>query len=72
MNSTVLHNFDRQNDAFDFEITRTESEINYFPNVLNAKLIGGGSFMNIIRITSTDYFVSDTESFPWYDEAIGL
>jgi len=34
---TVLHNFVRQKDGFYFESTQIESEINSFPNILNAQ-----------------------------------
>lgn len=68
---TVLHNFVRQKDGFDFESTRIEQETKYFPNISNAQSIRGGSSSNSIRATFTNYFVSEAGSVPWQDEAIG-
>ncbi|XP_022182081.1 protein ALP1-like [Myzus persicae] len=68
---TVLHNFVRQKDGFDFQSNQIEPEINCFPNILNAQSIRGGSSANSIRATFADYFVSGVGSVPWQDESIG-
>lgn len=70
---TVLHNFVRQKDGFDFESTQTEQEINCFPNIiLSAQSRRGGSSANSIRATFADYFVSEVGSVPRQDETIGF
>lgn len=69
---TVLHNFVRQKDGFDFESTQKEPEINYFSNILNAQSIRGGSSANSIRAKFADYFVSEVGSVSWQDESIGF
>jgi len=69
---TVLHNFVRQKDGFDFQSNQIEPEINCFPNILNAQSIRGGSSANSIRATFADYFVSEVGSVPWQDESIGF
>lgn len=71
---TVLHNYVRQKDGFDFQCNQIEPEINCFPNtrILNVKSIRGGSSANSIRATFADYFVSEVGSVPWQDESIGF
>ncbi|KAL4153713.1 hypothetical protein QTP88_001546 [Uroleucon formosanum] len=69
---TVLHNFVRQKDGFDFQSDQIEPEINCFPNILNAQSFRGGSSANSIRATFAEYFVSKVGSVPWQDEFIGF
>lgn len=68
---TVLHNFVREKDGFNFEnIQHAEVNTHDFHNIPNAQTIRGGICANSIRITFADYFMSEAGSVSWQDEAI--
>jgi len=66
---TVLHNLVRERDGLHFENTIPE-EI-FFDNIANSHMRRGGLSANSIRTSFADYFVSESGSIPWQDEAIG-
>ncbi|CAH1991245.1 unnamed protein product [Acanthoscelides obtectus] len=66
---TVLHNFVREKDGFNFENAHLP-EI-HLDNLPKAQNIRGGLSANSIRTTFADYFLTEAGSVSWQDEAIG-
>lgn len=67
---TLLHNFVRAKEGFNFENIPEVTCPGTFRHIQTAKMTRGKNFANSIRSVFADYFVSEAGSLSWQDEAV--
>lgn len=66
---TVLHNFVREKEGLNDDNT-SESEAFYFNSLPDDETVRGGRTANSVRTEFENYFVSESGSVSWQNEAI--